>query len=101
MPARGHRIASSRRIAPRTRSPSASEIRLPHVPRVSEAIQSPGCQERQVIMSTFTSHKPLRALVLASSALAFLVSVGTVARAQGGYDPVLTTIEVPQLVATT
>jgi hypothetical protein len=53
-------------------------------------------------MTTFVLGKisPAVALV-AASAFALLSSAGTVARAQGGYDPVLTTIEVRQLVTST
>jgi hypothetical protein len=53
-------------------------------------------------MTTFTFRKAAPALALAaSSAFALAVPANTAAGAQGGYDPVLTTIEVRQLVAST
>jgi hypothetical protein len=50
-------------------------------------------------MTTVTFRKT--AALFASSAFALVASASTVVRAQGGYDPVLTTIEVRQLVAST
>jgi hypothetical protein len=53
-------------------------------------------------MTTFTLRKASPAFaLLASSAFALVASASTVVGAQGGYDPVLTTIEVRQLVAST
>lgn len=52
-------------------------------------------------MTTFTLPKAPRFALLVSSAFALAASASTVVRAQGGYDPVLTTIEVRQLVAST
>jgi hypothetical protein len=48
-------------------------------------------------MTTFTLPKAPRFALLVSSAFALAASASTVVRAQGGYDPVLTTIEVRQL----
>jgi hypothetical protein len=53
-------------------------------------------------MKTFTFRTASPAFAhLPSAAFALFASAGTVVRAQGGYDPVLTTIEVRQLVAST
>lgn len=53
-------------------------------------------------MSTFTFRNAAPAVtLLAFFAFALLVPAGTVAHAQGGYDAVLSTIEVRQLVAST